>query len=314
MSARMPLPMSPIVVSKPAIRSPIACESSSGGVRRSPASSAPPASGDQLVEVRRQRRAGGLHLGERLGGKELGGEAERRLRRPHREAVAVRDRDAQHLADDGRGHGERQVGDHVHRAAPGDPVQAAVDDALDLRAQRRDGARREGAAHQAAEPRVGRGILLQHEQALAGERLVHAGQDAVGRAHARRHLVQQPVHVGVAREAPDADRHLVDRIDLAQAGERGVGVVAEGRVERVAAEPGVLGGRGGLGRQHSVGPRSLEKEVVDRRREVGAGVELARGRPRHGREASRACGANQCADDLPAGRPPRSRRRPCSVG
>ena len=101
-------------------------------------------------------------------------------------------------------------------------------------------------------------VLLEHEEALPGERLVHAGQHAVGRAHARRHVVQQPVHVGVAREAPDADRHLVDGVERAQARERRVGVVAEGGVEGVAADPGVVGGQGGLGGgQHSVGLRGL---------------------------------------------------------
>src|SRR5439155_23171993 len=62
----------------------------------------PAPGGDQLLEVRRQRRARRLHLGQRLRGKELGGEAERCLRGPHREAVAILDRDAEHLADCGR--------------------------------------------------------------------------------------------------------------------------------------------------------------------------------------------------------------------
>ena len=95
-----------------------------------------------------------------------GREAVRRLRRPRGEAVAVAHRDAEHLADDGGGHRQREVGDHVHLAARGHPVEALVDDALDVAAQCGDRPRREGAAHETTETGVRRRILLEHELAL----------------------------------------------------------------------------------------------------------------------------------------------------
>ncbi len=85
------------------------------------------------------------------------------------------------------GTGQRQVGDHVHlaraaRRGRGTRRRRAGSSARSAR----DGARREGAAHQPAEPRVRRRVLLEHEVALARlRRLVDAGQLAVG-ACARR--------------------------------------------------------------------------------------------------------------------------------
>ena len=195
---------------------------------------------DQLLEVRGERHPGGSGLREHLGRQHAGREAVRRLRRPRGEAVAVAHRDAEHLADDGGGHRQREVGDHVHLAARGHPVEALVDDALDVAAQCGDRPRREGAAHETTETGVRRRILLEHELALPAERLVDAGQDAVRGARAGGHLVQQPVDVGVAREAPEADRREVHRLDFAQPAEARVRIVAERRIERVTAAPRIV--------------------------------------------------------------------------
>jgi hypothetical protein len=246
--------MRPIVVSKPAMSSPIDCEISSGPLRRSPPSSSarmrplrmssvsvPRAHLDQLLEVGGERHPGGGRAFDHLGVGDAGREPMRRLRRPHREALAIGHRHAEHLADDGRRHRQRQIGDHVHLAAHRDAIEAVVDDTLDAVTQRIDRARREGAAHQAAEPRVRRRILLQHEQALSAQRLVDAWQHAVGHPHAGRDLVQQAVHVGISREPPRADRRQVHRVDLAQAVEARGRIVVEAGRPRIGSAPRVVG-------------------------------------------------------------------------
>ena len=86
-----------------------------------------------------------------------------------------------------------------------------------------------------------RRVLLQHELALAAQRLVDAGQDTIRGACAGGDVVQEPHDVGVAREAPEADRRQVHRVHLAQATEARVRIVAERGIERVAASPGIVG-------------------------------------------------------------------------
>src|SRR5207302_875685 len=123
---------------------------------------------------------------------------------------------------------------------PDERAHEIVDDALDVAAQCGDRPRCEGAAHETTETGVRRRILLEHELALPAERLVDPGQDAVRGARAGGHLVQQPVDVGVAREAPEADRREVHRLDFAQPTEARVRIVAERRIERVTAAPRIV--------------------------------------------------------------------------
>src|SRR5439155_695393 len=93
------------------------------------------------------------------------------------------------------------------------------------------------AAHEPAEARMRGRVLLEHEEALPGERLVDTGKHAVGGAHAGGNVMQEAVHVRVAREAPEADGGLVHRVEVAEPAERGIRVVPELGREGVAAGP-----------------------------------------------------------------------------
>ena len=126
-------------------------------------------------------------------------------------------------------------------AACGDPVETPVDHPLDALADRVDRLRRERLAHEPTQPRVRRRVALEHELALALQRLVDPGEEAVRGAHAGGHLVQQAVHVRVAGEPPEAERRHVHRVRLAQPAEPRVRIVAELGIERIATPPRVVG-------------------------------------------------------------------------
>ena len=86
----------------------------------------------------------------------------------------VRQRYAQHLADDDDGQGIGEFLDQVHVAGAGGLVEQAVDDLLDVRAELLDDAGRESLADQAPEAGMVRRIAVEHGQAEAGRRLAEA--------------------------------------------------------------------------------------------------------------------------------------------
>ena len=199
-----------------------------------------PVLGDQLVEVVRQLTGRGDAALDHLGRRKRRGQQVRGGGRPFGEALAIGERHAHHLADDRRRHRQRQVGDDVHLAALGDAIEQLVDQHLDARPQRLDGARAKRLVHQLAQPRVIRRVLLQDElPGPAGEGRA-AQRVAVGKAHAGRHFLQHAHDVVVARQPEEADRRLVDGIMLAQALQERIRIGAKRGIERVDAEPRVV--------------------------------------------------------------------------
>ena len=96
----------------------------------------------------------------------------RELGRPGRERGVVLRRHAEELADDDDGQRVREVGHDVHAAVAAgfDLVEPLVDDLLDADPEPLDHLRRERLAHEAAQARVIRRVLEQHDHVV---HLVH---------------------------------------------------------------------------------------------------------------------------------------------
>ena len=174
---------------------------------------------DETAEVVRHlagRAAPALdHVGSH--GQHDGVERTRHVARPCLHRLAVVDGNAQELGDHRHGQGVGQVLDHVHPAGPGDALEEAVHDPLDVRAQRLDDAWREGLADERAEPRVIRRVAEEHGQREPG-----------------------PVRRGAE---PALDEGLVPALAEARVAEQGGDVVVPG--QHVEPQPmavdGVLG-------------------------------------------------------------------------
>ena len=150
-SAQTPLPIRPMVVSKPAISRPIDCEISSlgaqavagllgadqrrSGCRRRGARGARRSAPGSRRAAHRPRRIAALRSPRAARTARRAGGSRRAVHTG--EAVAVGERHAHHLADHRRRHRQGEIGDHVHLARAGDAVEALVDDALHVRAQAR---------------------------------------------------------------------------------------------------------------------------------------------------------------------------------
>ena len=193
--------------------------------------------GDEAPEVvgegATRRHAALTHLGVRRQQDRV--EAARDVETPALEALVVRHRDAQHLAD----HDDRQrIGellDQIHRVVVVHLRQEAIDDLLDVRPEHLHHARGEGLAHETAQPGVIGRIAVQHRQPESGRN----GRPEAGRHKGRQRLLgqaritQDRDHVFVAGQDPEAQRAVVHRVLGAQAVVHRVGIRQELRIHRV---------------------------------------------------------------------------------
>ena len=199
-----------------------------------------PALGDEPAEVLGEGAAAGEallgHL--RVRRQQDGVETARDVHPPRLEALVVLDGDAEHLADDGHGQRIRELLDQVHRPRALDSREQAVDDLLDVRPESLDHARGERLADEAPQPRVVRGVAIQHRQP-------DAGRD--GHAEARRHergdrllgetrVAQYRHDVLVPGEHPEPEGTVVDGILGAQAMVGGIGISDELRIHRIEGQ------------------------------------------------------------------------------
>ena len=194
---------------------------------------------DEIAEVVGELVASGEaplgHLGVRR--QPDGVEPPRDVEPPRLEPLAVLERHAEHLADDGDGQGVGEVLDEVHPALVLDAVEQAVDDLLDVGAQDVHHARGEGLADEAAQARVVGGIAIEHRQARPrhgkAEARGHEGGDGLlGEAR----IAERRDDVLVAGEDPEAERALVNGVLGAQAAVGRIGIRDERGVHGIEAQ------------------------------------------------------------------------------
>ncbi len=80
------------------------------------------------------------------------------------ESLAILHRDPEQLADDDDGQRVGEVLDQIHGVGLRHAVEETIDDLLDVRPQQLHHARGERLADETAQPRVVRGIALQHRE------------------------------------------------------------------------------------------------------------------------------------------------------
>src|SRR5882724_166194 len=195
--------------------------------------------GDETAEVVADGAASGraaprhLRIGRQPDRVETAGDVEA----PTLEALVIRDRDAQYLADDIDGDRVGELLDHVHRAHGLGARDEIVDDLPNAGPQPLDDTRRERLADEAPEPRVVRRIAIQHrEPDSAGHLGAEAGGDERGqRLLDEAWITQHRRHVLVAGEHPEAEWTVVNGVFGAKAVVGRIRIRQELRVHRIEA-------------------------------------------------------------------------------
>ena len=200
-----------------------------------------PALHDQRAEIVGQRPAGAAPALDdgRIRRQPDRVEAARDVGRPAADRRVIVHRHAQHLADDRHRQRVGEVLDDVHAVLPGHAVEQAVDDLLDVRAHRLDHARRERLADQRAQPRM-IGRVAEEHRAREGRLLrlvaVDRGEHLLELLASEARVAQDVDAVVVARQHPESQRAVVDRLLLAQPPIERVRVGVELRQQRIEQE------------------------------------------------------------------------------
>ena len=205
----------------------------------------PPPLRHEVLEVRAERVAGGPGPDDHVGIVEDDRvQAPGDVAGPLPEQLAVCRGHAHHLADDAHRQGIGEVRDQLHLAAAHHGVEQLVHHLLDPPAQGLDRARREGAAHERAQPGVVGWVL--HEHGVSEPRPPEAsGDHLLEPAAAEARVAQDERDVLVARQHPHAHRGLVHGVLGPQP------VIERIRVLDDLGEEGVE--LDGLGRAHRTG-------------------------------------------------------------
>ena len=194
--------------------------------------------GDQPLEVTADGPAGRSRAGDHVGlhGHGDGVEAAGEVERPLLDSLGILARHAEQLGDDGDGQGVREIGDHVHPAPGGHPIEEAVDQRLDVGSHGLDDPWRERLADEGAQARVIRGVGEEHRRRrprLLGVAAEAGGEEGLIAPFPEPRVAEEQRHVVVARERVEAERVAVDRVLAAEPVVEGVGVGDEGGIERV---------------------------------------------------------------------------------
>jgi hypothetical protein len=201
--------------------------------------------GDEGAEVVGEGAASGdatlAHLGVRRQQDRV--EAARDVQAPALEALVVRHRNAEHLADDNDRQRVGELLDQVHPVVVLHRRQEVIDDLLDMRPEHLNHARSERLAHQAAQPGVIGRIAIQHRHPESWrnrrpESCRHEGREGL---LGQTRVPQHRHHVLVPGQDPEAQRAVVNRFLAAQAVVHRVRIREELRVHRVEDDSHSLG-------------------------------------------------------------------------